>query len=416
MPDLVLHAFTDGRDTLPSPAPAISRRCRAGCARRGRRRGSARSSGRYWAMDRDRRWDRTQRAYDLLVHGEAPSTAASGRRRRAGAYERDETDEFISRCWSATRRASARATRVFALQLPPDRMRQIMRALAEPDVRRGRPRRRAGRRALRDDDRVRGGLALPGGVPARAPGRRRWPGCWPSAAMRQLHVAETEKYAHVTYFFNGGEEDPFEGERRELVASPRDVPDLRPQAGDERAEAAEAFVAHWRDGRGRRSGSSTSPTPTWSATPGDRGRGAGRRDGRRVPRRGGLGRARVRRGVLVTADHGNADHMLEPDGSPNTAHSLNPVPLIVTVPGADGSPARASSPTSRRPSWSCWASSSPRRWAGESMIGRASRRARGRGGRRPGSVSIASIGSDAAARSCGTLSAELRSFRCLAAG
>ncbi len=85
--------------------------------------------------------------------------------------------------------------------------------------------------------------------------------------MRQLHVAETEKYAHVTYFFNGGEEDPYQGEERRLVDSPRDVPtyDKKPEMSAE--AAADAFVEAWRRARARLRRSSTSPIPTWSATP-----------------------------------------------------------------------------------------------------------------------------------------------------
>ena len=155
-----------------------------------------------------------------------------------------------------------------------------------------------------------------------------------ASGRRQLHVAETEKYPHVTYFFGGGEEAAGEGERRELVPSPRDVPDLRPQARDERASR-----------RPRRSSTAwASDAPTFGIINfanadmvGHTGvipaAVSGGRDGRRVPRRGRRGGARVGGACVITADHGNADNMLEPDGSPNTAHSLNPVPLIVTVPG-----------------------------------------------------------------------------------
>ena len=88
-----------------------------------------------------------------------------------------------------------------------------------------------------------------------------------ASGARQLHVAETEKYPHVTYFFNGGEEQPEPGERRELVPSPRDVADLRPQAGDERARGRRRVRRRLERGPAAASGSSTSPTPTWSATP-----------------------------------------------------------------------------------------------------------------------------------------------------
>jgi 2,3-bisphosphoglycerate-independent phosphoglycerate mutase len=156
-------------------------------------------------------------------------------------------------------------------------------------------------------------------------------------SIPQLHVAETEKYPHVTYFFNGGEEAPYAGERRELVPSPREVPtyDFKPQMSA--PEAAAAFVGAWLqdDGAGRfRFGiinfanadmvghtgvipAAVSAVETVDACLGQ--------VLAAVHERGGA--------CVVTADHGNADHMLEPDGSANTAHSLNPVPLIVTVPG-----------------------------------------------------------------------------------
>jgi 2,3-bisphosphoglycerate-independent phosphoglycerate mutase len=149
----------------------------------------------------------------------------------------------------------------------------------------------------------------------------------------QLHVAETEKYPHVTYFFNGGEEAPLSGERRELVPSPRDVPtyDHKPQMSA--PEAATAFVEAWRDDRPAfgiinfanadmvgHTGVIDAAVQAVETVDESLGRV--------------LAAVRESDGVcVVTADHGNADHMLEPDGSPNTAHSLNPVPLLVTRAG-----------------------------------------------------------------------------------
>ncbi len=213
---------------------------------------------------------------------------------------------------------------MFAFNFRPDRMREITRALAEPgfdEIDRGGA--RAGR-ALRDDDRVRGGVALPGGLPARAPGDDDLGAVVASHGVRQLHVAETEKYPHVTYFFNGGEEDPCEGERRELVPSPRDVPtyDKKPQMSAREA----AGPSSRRGGRTRRrSGSSTSPMPTWSGHTGVI--EAAVKAIETVDACLGEVVACVHESggaCLITADHGNADNMLEPDGSPNTAHSLNP--------------------------------------------------------------------------------------------
>jgi 2,3-bisphosphoglycerate-independent phosphoglycerate mutase len=152
--------------------------------------------------------------------------------------------------------------------------------------------------------------------------------------LRQLHVAETEKYPHVTYFFNGGEEQPCAGERRELVPSPRDVPtyDHKPQMSA--PEAAAAFVNAWRaDATGFgiinfANADMVGHTGVIEAAV-EAVETVDRCLGEVVAAVHGSGGA-----CVVTADHGNADHMLEPDGSPNTAHSLNPVPLIATVGGA----------------------------------------------------------------------------------
>jgi 2,3-bisphosphoglycerate-independent phosphoglycerate mutase len=151
--------------------------------------------------------------------------------------------------------------------------------------------------------------------------------------VRQLHVAETEKYPHVTYFFNGGEEEPCPGERRELVDSPRDVPTYDHKPEMSAREAACAFVSAWREDQpgfgiiNFANADMVGHTGVIEAAVKavetvDEGLGE---VVRAVHESGGA--------CLITADHGNADNMLEPDGSPNTAHSLNPVPVIVTVPG-----------------------------------------------------------------------------------
>ena len=149
----------------------------------------------------------------------------------------------------------------------------------------------------------------------------------------QLHVAETEKYPHVTYFFNGGEEEPYPGERRELAPSPRDVATYDEKPEMSARAVADKFVAGWREDRPAfgvinfanpdmvgHTGvipAAVTAIETVDACLGD--------VVAAVRESGGA--------LLITADHGNADHMLEPDGSPNTAHSLNPVPFVVTVDG-----------------------------------------------------------------------------------
>ncbi|MEJ7786497.1 MAG: alkaline phosphatase family protein, partial [Solirubrobacteraceae bacterium] len=154
-----------------------------------------------------------------------------------------------------------------------------------------------------------------------------------TAGGKQLHVAETEKYPHVTYFFAGGEEEKCKGERRELVPSPRDVPtyDHKPEMSAE--AAADAFVSAWREdqpqfgiinfanpdmvGHTGVIGAAVTAIETVDACLG--------RVVDAVHSSGGV--------LIITADHGNADEMLEDDGSPDTAHSLNPVPLILTAGG-----------------------------------------------------------------------------------
>ena len=159
------------------------------------------------------------------------------------------------------------------------------------------------------------------------------PGLVAAAGLRQLHVAETEKYPHVTYFFGGGEEDSYEGERRELVPSPRDVATYDEKPEMSAREAAAAFVAAWQEDSPS-FGIINFANPDMVGHTGVIAAAVKAIEtvdeclGRVVAAVHASGGA-----CVVTADHGNADHMLEPDGSPNTAHSLNPVPLIVTHPG-----------------------------------------------------------------------------------
>jgi 2,3-bisphosphoglycerate-independent phosphoglycerate mutase len=340
--DLIVHAFTDGRDTLPHAGAGYLSEL-DGTA--GARLGSV--VGRYWAMDRDRRWERTQRAYDMLVHGRAPYHAESGEQAVSEAYARGETDEFIEPTLVGPEARIRPGDSVIAFNFRPDRMRQLTRALAEPGFGQG------------EDGGVEAAQELPGwvgrgGAPpvARYTTLTEYEEGWPypvvfapehpqttlsavlaRAGAAQLHVAETEKYPHVTYFFNGGEEAPLPGERRELVDSPRDVPtyDHKPQMSA--PQAASAFVAAWGEDQPRfaiinfANADMVGHTGVIEAAV----EGIETVDEclgevvAAVHERGGA--------CVVTADHGNADHMLEPDGSPNTQHSLNPVPLIVTVPG-----------------------------------------------------------------------------------
>jgi 2,3-bisphosphoglycerate-independent phosphoglycerate mutase len=325
VPDVVIHAFTDGRDTSPKGGAKYLADVESwGGAR------VASVIGRYYAMDRDRRWDRTQKAYDLLVHGRGEHHADSAEQAAREAYERDETDEFITATTVGEEGRIRPGDRVIAFNFRPDRMRQITRALAEESF----------------DEIDRGGTPVVETYTTLAEYDEDWsypivfPPERPAVTMaqviagrglKQLHVAETEKYPHVTYFFNGGEEDEHEGERFTLVPSPRDVPtyDHKPEMSAH--EATDAFVEGWRELEPAfaiinfanadmvgHTGVIEAAVKAVEAVD-----ECLRRVLEAVDASGGA--------CIVTADHGNADEMLEEDGSPDTAHSLNPVPFVVTA-------------------------------------------------------------------------------------
>jgi 2,3-bisphosphoglycerate-independent phosphoglycerate mutase len=316
--DLVVHAFTDGRDTSPtSGAQSLAdlERRLDGIGRVGS------VVGRYFAMDRDGRWDRTEKAVKLLVDGEGDHHADTGEEAVKAAYERDQTDEFITPTTVGEEARIRPGDSVIAFNFRPDRMRQITTKLTETVD-------RYTTMAEYDED-----WDFPILFPPKRPDIT-IAQIISDLGKRQLHVAETEKYPHVTYFFNGGEEDPYEGEIRELVPSPRDVPTYDHKPEMSAREAAAAFVKHWKAddpafaiinfanpdmvGHTGVIEAAVKAVETVDGCLGDV-----------VEAVHGSGGA-----CVITADHGNCDHMLEEDGSVNTAHSLNPVPFIVTADGA----------------------------------------------------------------------------------
>jgi 2,3-bisphosphoglycerate-independent phosphoglycerate mutase len=340
VPELVVHAFTDGRDTAPTASPGYLAQVEEWLARARESGVAARIGtvmGRYWGMDRDHRWDRMKRAYDAIVHGEGLRAGDAQEAVRA-AYGRDESDEFVQPTVVAEPASVRSGDSVLTFNFRPDRMREIVAALGEPD--------------FGEFDR---GEAPAVALTTMTVYQEHWdyPVAFPPArpevtlasvlAARgesQLHVAETEKYAHVTYFFNGGEEDRYEGEERCLVPSPRDVPTYDHKPEMSAAPAAHEFAGRWRDaaagGRPFRFGIINFANPDMVGHTGDIAaatRAVETVDGclgevvEAVTTSGGA--------LIVTADHGNADEMLMPDGSPNTAHSTNPVPLVVTVEGLE---------------------------------------------------------------------------------
>jgi 2,3-bisphosphoglycerate-independent phosphoglycerate mutase len=330
VPDLVLHAFTDGRDTPPTSGAGFL----AEVERWMEAAGSGRTGsvvGRYYAMDRDRRWERIQRAYDLLVHGRAEHRAGSAEAAAREAYERDETDEFIEPVLVGEEGRIRPGDSVLAFNFRPDRMRELTRAVAEPGfdcIDRGGalPIRRYATMTEYEE-----GWPYPVAFPPERPAAT-LPAVLAARGVRQLHVAETEKYPHVTYFFGGGDEEPQAGERRELVPSPRDVPTYDHKPEMSARQAAEAFDQAWRDdspGFGIINFANPDMVGHTGVIP------AAVKAIETVDECLGqvVDAVHASGGAcIITADHGNADHMLEPDGRPNTAHSLNQVPLIVTVP------------------------------------------------------------------------------------
>jgi 2,3-bisphosphoglycerate-independent phosphoglycerate mutase len=266
------------------------------------------------------------------VHGRAEHSADSGAQAARDAYERDETDEFITPVLVGDEACIRGGDSVLAINFRPDRMREITRALAEPgfdEVDRGWAE-VVDRYATMTE--YEEGWPYPVAFPPSRP-QTTLPAVIAARGEAQLHVAETEKYAHVTYFFGGGEEEPYDGERRELVPSPREVPTYDHKPAMSAPEAAQAFVSAWREAPPKfgiinfANADMVGHTGVIEAAV-EALQTVDRCLGQVVEAVLASGGA-----CLITADHGNADNMLEPDGSPNTAHSLNPVPVIVTVEG-----------------------------------------------------------------------------------
>jgi 2,3-bisphosphoglycerate-independent phosphoglycerate mutase len=308
-----VHAFTDGRDVSPTSARDDLRELLAEGAR------IATVSGRDFAMDRDGRWERTQRALAAITHGEGrlgSDPVAEVER----SYAEGVTDEFIEPVVIASAPRLAPSDAAIFFNFRPDRTRQLSQKLLE------------GGFDLTTMTRYRIDFPFPVAFLEQNV-EEAMAEVLAEHGVRQLHLAETEKYAHVTYFFNGGNEEEWPGETRILVPSPRDVPtyDLKPEMSA--WEVAARFVEEM--GSGYRFAIVNFANPDMVGHTGV------------IP---AVVRAvetvdeclarvvaavRAQGGVcVVTADHGNAERMLEADGvSPHTAHTTNPVPLVVTVEG-----------------------------------------------------------------------------------
>jgi 2,3-bisphosphoglycerate-independent phosphoglycerate mutase len=331
---VAVHAFLDGRDTPPQSAAGYLKQFQRDVAGHGAIR-IATVTGRYYAMDRDKRWDRVAKAYAAL-------TAAAGEhaddlvKAVEAAYARGETDEFVLPTPIGDYRGIKDGDGVFFANFRADRIREIAAALLDPDFS-GFPR----------DKRIAFAAAL-GLVEYSTELNRFVATLFPpedlngtlgeivsNAGMTQLRIAETEKYAHVTFFFNGGRETVFPGEERILVPSPKVATyDLQPEMSA--PEVTDKVVAAIRSGRfdvivlnyantdmvghTGKLDAAMKAVETVDACLG--------RLAEAVEKAGGT--------LVITADHGNAEMMRDPDtGEPHTAHTLNPVPfVIVNPPGA----------------------------------------------------------------------------------
>ena len=325
---LRLHAFLDGRDTPPRSALGSLRRVET------RFPGVLASlCGRYYAMDRDQRWARTERAYRLLRDGEAPFRFDSGEAGLAAAYDRGEGDEFVQPTAihaPGDRRAAIRdGDAVVFMNFRADRARQLGQAFLHDRfngfARGVVPRLAAFVTLTRHAEDLAAPAAFEPQTLTDTLGE-----CWAAHDLTQLRLAETEKYAHVTYFFSGGRERPWPGEERSLVPSPQVATyDLAPEMSA--GEVTDRLVAAVREGRhgaivcNYANGDMVGHTGNFAAAV---------RAVETVDRcLGRLLTAAEEAGAqcLITADHGNVERMGAGD-QPHTAHTSQPVPLVYAGP------------------------------------------------------------------------------------
>jgi 2,3-bisphosphoglycerate-independent phosphoglycerate mutase len=309
-----IHAFTDGRDV--SPHAAVSDLAELPGDR------IATVVGRYYAMDRDQRWERTERAFDAVTRRNCSATSPVDGLLDAVArsYDAGVTDEFIEPICVEGAPGVEEGDAVIFFNFRPDRGRQLTKLLLD------------GGFDVTTMTRYSSELETPVAF-AEKDVRETLAQVISAHGLRQLHVAETEKYAHVTYFLNGGREDAWPGETRVLVPSPRDVAgyDEKPEMSAD--EVADRVVGEIGDGYAFGVVNFANPDMvghTGSIPAVIRAvETADRCLGRVVER------VRELEGIcLVTADHGNAEKLFEDDGvSPHTAHTTNPVPLLITDPG-----------------------------------------------------------------------------------
>ena len=345
VPNVSVHAFLDGRDTPPDSSTGYMTallRHPAFSPGSGTRAEVASVSGRYYAMDRDKRWDRVARAYAALT-GQVPAASVSPFQAIEASHAAGKTDEFVEPVLLSKPGAMRDGDSAVFFNYRSDRAREITEALTSLDFQefdRGNAVKLSAFAGMAVYD-----AKLP--VPA-AFGPQNLShifGEWlEERSLSQFRVAETEKYAHVTFFFNGGREAPFKKEDRTLIPSPRDVPtyDLKPEmsAFAVAEEAARRISAKQYDfvlmnfanaDMVGHTGNYEATVRAMEALDQCLGKviGAAERDGYHV---------------LVTADHGNAEEMRDHAGRIHTQHTLNPVPAIWVAPGTANAPRSSRQP------------------------------------------------------------------------
>ena len=323
---IYVHAFLDGRDTPPRSAEPTLARLMQVCDSVGSAR-IASLSGRYFAMDRDQRWDRTQSVYDLLTLGEAAHSAPDALAGLAAAYERGENDEFVAPTRIGDAAPMADGDAVIFMNFRPDRARQLTRAFTEADFdgfqRSATPQLADFVMTTEYAADIKASCAFPPENLVNSFGE-----FLASQGKTQLRIAETEKYAHVTFFFSGGREEPYAGETRELIKSPNVATyDLQPEMSA--PEVTDKLVAAIAGGHydaiicNYANGDMVGHTGVFEAAV----KAVEALDscvGRVVDAALAAGGE-----VLITADHGNVEEMYDAgSGQVSTQHSTLPVPFV----------------------------------------------------------------------------------------
>lgn len=331
---ILVHCFLDGRDTPPRSALTYVGQLEDKLAAVGRQGSIATVCGRFYAMDRDKRWDRTKRAYDMLTRGTSDLRAESAAGAVQMGYDRDENDEFVQPTIVGDVRTVDDRDACIFFNFRPDRARQLTTAFNagttiyfHADFHEFEPKRYDklvfATMTKYDENYTNPVLFGP------RPQYETFGDVVSKAGMRQLRLAETEKYAHVTYFFNGGREEQLPGEDRKLIPSDRSVAtyDLAPamRAREITDYAVDAIKAGTYDVivMNYANADMVGHTGKWQPTI----------EGVEVLDEclERLAEATLTAGGLlaITADHGNAEEKIDADGNPLTAHTTNPVPLLL---------------------------------------------------------------------------------------